>query len=158
MLNHPLELKLLEIVGLEKGEYGRTCGIHSYCGDQVTPGTVLKLNFNEITILENVEVQREIETEQSLEKKGRGRPKKKPTETVNIIRGRKERVLEARIWNNGVASCLVGFVSKPFIAVYGDLLEGRIVKIRTLDKLSDYPTVRQRSEEHNGLATGIIIG
>ncbi len=57
MLNNPLELKVTELVGLEKGEYGRTCGLHAYCGQQVVPGTVLKLHFAEISILEEIHQQ-----------------------------------------------------------------------------------------------------
>lgn len=157
MLNHPLELKMIEIVGLEKGENGRTCGIHAYCGEQVMPGTVLKLNSNEITIIENVQVERVLSTYQPPDKKERGRPKKKPTERVTIMQSRKERVIEARIWNNQVSSCLVGFVSKPFVAVYGDQLVGRIVKVRDLDRLSEYATTRHRNDEQSGLVTGIIM-
>ena len=155
MLNNPLELKVIELVGLEKGEYGRTCGLHAHCGQQVVPGTVLKLHFAEISILEEIQVERVISSPQ---RKGRGRPKKKPTEMITENRSIIEKVVEARVWNNQVSSCLVGFVSKPFIAIYGDQLEGRIVKIRELDSNSNYETVRQRSKELSGLAVGIIIG
>ena len=155
MLNNPLELKAIELVGLEKGEYGRTCGLHAYCGQQVVPGTVLKLHFAEISILEEIQVERVISSPQ---RKGRGRPKKKPTEMITENRSIIEKVVEARVWNNQVSSCLVGFVSKPFIAIYGDQLEGRIVKIRELDSNSNNETVRQRSKELSGLAVGIIIG
>jgi hypothetical protein len=158
MLNNPLELKVIELVGLEKGEYGRTCGLHAYCGQQVVPGTVLGLHFTEISIMEEIHVERVISSPESPQRKGRGRPKKKPTEMVTENRTIIEKVVEARVWNNQVSSCLVGFVSKPFIAIYGDQLEGRIVKIRDLDSNSNYETVRQRSKELSGLAVGIIIG
>ena len=149
---------MIEIVGLENGQNGPTCGIHPYCGEQVIPGTVLKLVRNEITIVETVEVERVVPTYQSPTTKARGRPKKKPMEKIKILQSKTESVLEARLWKNNVCSCLVGFVSKPFVAVYGCLLEGRVVKVRDLDKLSEYETVRQRSREHNGLAIGVIIG
>lgn len=149
---------MLELVGLENGENGRTCGLHARCGDQVGPGTILKLNFNDITINESIQVERVISTYAPPTKKARGSPKKLPMETVTEIQSRTERVLEARIWNNSVSSCLVGYIGKAFIAVYGNMLEGRIVKVRDLDSLSDYETVRQRSKENSGLALVIVIG
>ena len=91
MLNNPLELKVLELVGLEKGENGRTCGIHARCGDQVVPGTVLKLGFNEITIIKSVSVESVLLDYVPPLKKARGRPKKLPTEIVNEMRPLKHR-------------------------------------------------------------------
>jgi hypothetical protein len=65
---------------------------------------------------------------------------------------------KAFIWNNAVESCCVGFVSKAFKKLYGDLLEGRIVVISCVGSILNVDADRKRSRENNGLAMNVIIG
>ena len=111
----PLRLKVLEIVGIHKGANNRTCGIHSECGKSLAVGSQLKLHWALVVVSETVKELRDILPEEVPEVPGvpkkRGRRKKLPKELVETVKIKKERTVKARIWKDGVASCLVGYVS-----------------------------------------------
>jgi hypothetical protein len=52
---------------------------------------------------------------------------------------------------------MVGYVSKAFQVLYGDLWNGRIVDVVHIGKESLVEADRRRSREHNGLVIGTII-
>ena len=152
-----LRLKVLELVGLHKGNHGRTCGIHEECGRSVVVGTQLMLRFAKVAISEEVEILRDVPAPEPVVKK-RGRKPKLLQEKVKVIKTRFETVVNARIWIDGVESCLVGYVSKAFVSIYGRLLEGRILEITALHSTSQFECNRLRSDQQSGLARGTIIG
>ena len=90
--------------------------------------------------------------------KKRGRPKKVPVEYVEKCVLDDEKTVKAFLWANGIESCCVGFVSKTFQSLYGDLLDGRIVDVREVGSKSINESDLRRSKENRGLAVGIIIG
>ncbi len=156
----PILTKSIEIVGLDDGSNGRMCGVHpTNCGVFVQMGVNLKLRKAsiEIPVIEKVPVISVENVSQLLPRK-RGRPKSQVTEFQEICRMESVTTFKAFIWNNAVESCCVGFVSKAFQKLYGDLLEGRIVVISCVGSISNVDADRKRSRENNGLAMGIIIG
>jgi hypothetical protein len=155
---NPLRLKVIEIVGLHKGEHGRTCGIHPECGRAISVGSTLILRWEMITISEVVKELRDIVAEEPLVvTKKRGRKKKLPKELVEVVKIRQEPTVKARIWNNGIESCLVGFVSRAFIAAHQRTLNGRVVEITEILSESMHESEKSRSVNANGLARGTII-
>jgi hypothetical protein len=146
----------IEIVGLSDGGFGRTCGIHSTnCGVSVKVDTNLKLikSTIEVPLIEKIPVV----SEENTEIKKRGRPKKKETQFEEVFTTEVVECIKAFIWINGVEGCFVGFVSKPFLKLYGSELDGRVVHIVTVGWDSDVEADRRRSLEHNGLVSGVII-
>ncbi|KAI3655199.1 hypothetical protein MP638_004559, partial [Amoeboaphelidium occidentale] len=89
--------------------------------------------------------------------KKRGRPKKVKVEYEEVEEMKDVTTFKAFIWLNGVESCCVGFVSKVFQELYGDMLDGRVVALTAIGSESENESDRRRSLEHNGLATGIIM-
>ena len=157
--NEPLRLKVLEIVGIHKGNNGRTCGIHSECGKSLEVQSQLKLHWGTISIAETVKESRDIIPEGSEDMpKKRGRKKKLMKEVVETVKIRTEKVVKALIWKDGVESCLVGFVSRAFCSCYGESLEGRVVEITQLMSSSEHECERERSANVNGLARATIMG
>jgi hypothetical protein len=116
-----LRLKVIELVGLNLGNNGRTCGIHPFCGQSVEITDQLKLRATFRTVTEEVQVQEEVLPppipEGAFIAKKRGRPKAAKFTTVLRSVTKTEAVFEARKWINGVESCLIGYVSKPFISI-----------------------------------------
>jgi hypothetical protein len=53
---HPLRLKVVEIVGLHQGSYGRTCTIHSECGRSVKVGDSVIFRQERIPISEEIDI------------------------------------------------------------------------------------------------------
>jgi hypothetical protein len=156
MENH-LRLKVLELVGLHKGNHGRTCGLHPVCGLSVTSGTNLIIRIAKIMIAEEVEVWQDVPQQATIPViKKRGRKKKALQEKVKIITMRSETVANARIWNNGIESCLVGFVSKAFLKVYGNSLDGRVLEVTALHSDSKFECERIRSTELGGLIRATV--
>ena len=73
----------IELVGLDVEENGRSCGIHTKCGNELKQGVYVKLVRTTIEIEEEVEVEVpivELPVEPTVKK--RGRPKKPKTEKV----------------------------------------------------------------------------
>jgi hypothetical protein len=58
---HPLRLKVVEIVGLHQGSYGRTCTIHSECGRSAKVGDRVIFRQERIPISEEIEISKDIE-------------------------------------------------------------------------------------------------
>jgi hypothetical protein len=61
------------------------------------------------------------------------------------------------MWINGSEGCCVGMVSQVFAKLYGNILDGRIVKITKICAEEDSESMRHRSAEHGGMAFGVII-
>ena len=122
-------------------------------------GLNLKLHkaFIEIPKIEKIPVM-SVENVSQVVTKKRGRPKNQETEFEEICRMESVTTFKAFIWNNAIESCCVGFVSKAFQKLYGELLDGRIVVISCIGSRSNVEADRKRSRENNGLAMGIIIG
>ncbi len=145
---------------MDQGSYGRMCGVHqANCGVAVGVGTHLKLIQSIIQVPKTrmVAVALELTAPNTTTKK-RGRPKKVPVEYVEECVLEEERTVKAYLWSNGVESCCVGFVSKTFQSLYGDLLNGRIVDVRDICLRSNNESDLRRSKEHSGLVIGIIVG
>lgn len=151
-----LPYSTIEIVGLNEGGFGRTCGIHSSnCGSSVKVGTHLKLIKSTVDIPQVKRVP--ICSEETHIPKKRGRPKKKDVEYEEVAITETVECMKAFIWVNGVEGCLVGFVSKPFLKIYGNELDGRVVDIVYVGSESQVESDRRRSMVHNGLAIGVIL-
>ena len=160
MLQHPLRSKQLELVGLEEGSSGRTCGIHTVCGELLIPGTHVKLVEASREVIEQVVVEVPIveESNGSPIQKKRGRPKKPKTRKETQIQRYIEDGFAAYIWINGLMTCRVGFVARSFVVAYGPGLQGRIVEITQLLKECQWEIERKRSADSFGIALGTIIG
>ncbi len=88
---NPLRLKVLEIVGIHRGNNGRTCGIHSECGKSIVIGSQLKLHWDSVIISEIVKELRDIiPVEVAGVPKKRGRKKKLMQEVVETVKIRTE--------------------------------------------------------------------
>ncbi|KAJ3318572.1 hypothetical protein HDV06_000401 [Boothiomyces sp. JEL0866] len=154
MTSSELKYKFIEIVGLNKGNNGRTCSSHAYCGSTVRRSTILKLVKTDITIKDIIQIHEDV-PENIVVKKKRGRKNKrrlidKVVETVETTYG-------CRIFEDGKEKCWVGFVGRPFISIFGDKLEGQFVEVTELLDDSEYACDVQRSEDLGGIAKAIII-
>jgi hypothetical protein len=158
-----LRLKVVELVGLMMGNNGRTCESHAICGKTVEIGDQLKLYKGSITF--EVEEMVPVPVPHPLPigplpegthvKKKRGRKKKVITTMELKLVTRTVETIEARKWINASAGCLVGFVSKTFVSIYGDSLVGRVVEVSDLS--SEFEIDQIRSETLNGIARVTVL-
>jgi hypothetical protein len=161
-----IKYKSIEIVGATLGSDGRTCGLHiDSCGGAVKVDTKLKLckSTIQLKVKRTITIDNEVEpvTETVELHKKRGRPKKDEqpkTTTIEVDAIEEIPTVKAFIWLNGVKTCFVGYVSKVFQVIYGDILDGRIVDVIHIGNDSLVEADRRRSKEHNGLLIGKIIG
>ncbi|KAJ2998024.1 hypothetical protein HDV02_004935 [Globomyces sp. JEL0801] len=156
----PLRLKVIEIEGLHQGNNGRTCTIHPVCGKSVEMGMSLKLRKDIIETQQVVMETRDVDIPTpavGVAKKLR-RKKKLQKKLVKVVKTRTEIVVQAWIWKDDVESCLIGFVSKAFVSIYGeDKLDGRIAEISYVLDQSEYECERLRSANENGLIRATIL-
>ncbi|KAJ3250428.1 hypothetical protein HK103_003541 [Boothiomyces macroporosus] len=146
--------KTIEIVGLNHGSDGRMCGLHpTNCGTQVQVGMHLKLHKRTV----DIPVITKVAVQDLPAKRTRGRPKKVETDNAEHCEIRKEDTFKAYVWTGAVEGCCVGMVSKAFQAVYGNILDGRVVEVMDLAALSNIESMRSRDRELNGLAFCIMI-
>jgi hypothetical protein len=157
-------LRAIEVVGIGLGNYGRQCGLHAICGVSLAVGEQLKLVSTVLKLMteEDVEVeipvpQVAVPTEDTFIRKNRGRKPKPKTRIEKQIISRYEDVVEARRWCNASVGCLIGFVSKAFVTIYGKGLNGRIVEVTDICSKSEFETDRIRSELLNGIARVVIL-
>ena len=85
-------------------------------------------------------------------------PKKKQMELVQRTETKSKDSVQARLCNNGIETCLVGFVSLPFVEIYGNSLDGRVAEVSDIHSQSVFEIERIRSNAMNGIARVTIIG
>lgn len=153
---NPLRLKVVELVGLHQGSYGRTCRRHPECGRSIKVGDIVIFRKELIPISDEVEVMKDVELPIAPGVLNKGRKKKLLQEKIKIFKLRTEKSLKVYVWKNETQMCAIGFVSKTFISVYGiEALDGRVAEITTVQ--SPYECEQRRSEELNGLARATIL-
>ena len=148
-----LMYKRIEIVGIESGTHGRSCGLHEVCGAELKVGTKLRIYGDEI-IVEMHET--EPITPEPRPPSARGR--KPAAKYRSVLVERAIPTWKAFVWANSVATCCVGFVAKSFQARYGSALDGRVVDVSKLYSETELEADHRRSIEHNGMLQAIIIG
>jgi hypothetical protein len=127
---NPLRLKVVEIVGLHQGSYGRTCKRHPECGRSVKVGDKVIFRQEVIPISEEVEVLKDVQQTTVPEVLKKGRKKKLPQVMVKL---RTEKSLKVYIWDNELQMCAIGFVSKTFINAYTiEALDGSVAEITSV--------------------------
>jgi hypothetical protein len=136
----------VEIVGINYGGQGRTCGLHSTnCGVQIAPG--MNLMVRKITEQVTVDVREtfaisEPALDPSLPKK-RGRKRKPRTETRLVSKTIHRSLFKTYIWDVGVEGCCVGMIGRPFIFLYEDALDGRVIKVTELTANSEIESAKE---------------
>lgn len=153
--------KPLEIVGTSKGDHGRTCGIHPIsCGASLLAGARLKIYKDTIEISEQVNLSFN-EFNHSDQLMGVGKKRKTKASQVDVYASERlvnKSVMKVYIHTSNVTSCCVGFISRPFLRIYGDILDGRIVEVQRILGTSECESERRRSRELNGLLHAIVVG
>jgi hypothetical protein len=48
-------------------------------------------------------------------------------------------------------------IGRPFIFLYEDALDGRVIKVTELTANSEIESARKRNDEHGGLALAVIV-
>jgi hypothetical protein len=153
---NPLRLKVVEIVGLHLGSYGRTCEIHNECGRSVKVGDLVVFRQERVAISEEIETSKDIE-QPTISKVSKSRKKKVPQVKVKTFKIRTEQALKVYLWATELQKCAIGFVSKTFISIYTmEALDGQIAEITSVH--SPFECELARSEELNGLARATILG
>lgn len=149
----------IEIVGTDEKDHGRTCNLHKEsCGASLTiDHPFLKIHKKTIQIFK-IPMSSNQPHSKGVSKKLKGKAKKQANSDSQESQLVDHHTMGVYIYNNNVSSCFVGFVSKTFQSVYGDKLEGRILKIQRILKGSDSESERLRSNYYHGLIHTIIIG
>ena len=125
--------------------------IHDICGDSVKIRSHVTLRWGKFKYTETMQVTQDIQQPNidstAIIVKKKGRPKKLPQETVTMQVEIEVDTVYAWMWQDAVETCLIGFVSNPFIAACGKALDGCTAEITELLSDSPWECYRNRSEE-----------
>jgi hypothetical protein len=127
-----LRLKTVEVCGLHAGDNGRSCPFHEYCGQQVRAGDKIVFECCKVTKYDAV-------TQEEY---------KENAVKATLLSD------DAGIYRKG---CTVGFLTKPFLAIYGNATHKRMAEVTELLSESDSATDRKRSYRNCGLCRVVVL-